>query len=79
LVFSPQALADRVVFTKANLRNADFTNAVVPGSLFDGADITGADFTDALLDRAQVKRMCAVASGVNSKTGVATRDSLLCP
>eukprot|EP00270_Netrium_digitus_P015418 TRINITY_DN5400_c0_g1_i7.p1 TRINITY_DN5400_c0_g1~~TRINITY_DN5400_c0_g1_i7.p1 ORF type:complete len:276 (-),score=38.69 TRINITY_DN5400_c0_g1_i7:41-811(-) len=59
-----RALADRVVFRNANLRN--------------GADITGADFTDALVDKSQQLKMCRRASGENTKTGVSTRESLYC-
>merc|ERR1712118_576695 len=54
-----------VTFYGADLRNASFKEAILSGSEFDGADIEGADFTDALLDD-------------NKKSGVNTRDSLLC-
>lgn len=73
------AMLDLTDFTGAPLRDAVFVEAIFLGSTFDRVDITGADFTDALLDGAQVKQLCAIATGVNSKTGVKTRDSLLCP
>jgi uncharacterized protein YjbI with pentapeptide repeats len=47
-------------------------------SKFDNVNIVGADFTDAILNGAQIKELCAKATGVNPKTGVATRDSLGC-
>lgn len=73
------AMLDLTDFTGSDLRDAVFVEAIFLGSTFDRVDITGADFTDALLDGAQVKQLCALATGVNSKTGVKTRDSLLCP
>ena len=47
-------------------------------STFDYANITGADFSGALLDGSQMQQLCKIATGVNSQTGVATRDSLGC-
>ena len=73
------AMLDLTDFTGSDFSDAVFLEVIFLGSTFDNVDITGADFTDAMLDRAQIKQLCAIATGVNSKTGVATRDSLYCP
>lgn len=73
------AMLDLTDFTGSDFSDAIFLEALLLGSTFDDVDITGADFTDAILDGAQVKKLCAIATGVNSQTGVATRDSLYCP
>jgi uncharacterized protein YjbI with pentapeptide repeats len=47
-------------------------------STFKDVNIAGADFTDAILGKVQQKELCKIATGTNSKTGIATRDSLGC-
>ena len=71
-------MMDQVNLTGANLSDAVLTETILLRSTFKNTDITGADFSDAILDGAQVKELCAKANGVNSQTGVTTRDSLGC-
>ena len=72
------ALMDRADFSKTDLRDALLIGVIASGSSFAGADIEGADFTNALLDREDQRRLCQDADGVNSSSGVSTRDSLEC-
>jgi len=71
-------IAYLVEFKQSNLSDGIFTDALLLRSKFNNVDVTGADFTNAVLDGLQVKQLCLRASGVNSKTGVDTRESLGC-
>lgn len=73
-----QGIAYLVKFKNADLSDSLFTDAMMLRSVFENVDVTGVDFTNAILDGVEIKKLCATASGVNSKTGVDTRESLGC-
>ncbi|XP_059300564.1 thylakoid lumenal 15 kDa protein 1, chloroplastic [Lycium ferocissimum] len=65
--------------TKANLSNANLEGALTTGNTsFKGSIIKGADFTDVPLRDDQREYLCKIADGVNTVTGNATRETLLC-
>ncbi|CCH67625.1 Pentapeptide repeat [Richelia intracellularis HH01] len=71
-------IAYLVDFQGADLTDAILTEAMMLYSKFDDVDITGADFSNTVIDGVQLKKLCVHASGINSQTGVSTRESLEC-
>ena len=65
-------------FDGADLRDANFTNAMLMQSRFNDAEIEGTDFSNAVIDLTQIKALCSRASGVNSRSGLSTRETLGC-
>ena len=65
-------------FDGADLRDANFTNAMLMQSRFTDAEIEGTDFSNAVIDLPQLKALCSRASGVNSRSGLRTRETLGC-
>ena len=63
---------------RTDLTDAILENAILLRTTFEDVTIAGADFTDAILDGAQIKQLCQIATGTNTQTQVDTRASLNC-
>eukprot|EP00614_Pseudopedinella_elastica_P015088 CAMPEP_0172584944 /NCGR_PEP_ID=MMETSP1068-20121228/4467_1 /TAXON_ID=35684 /ORGANISM="Pseudopedinella elastica, Strain CCMP716" /LENGTH=159 /DNA_ID=CAMNT_0013379261 /DNA_START=206 /DNA_END=685 /DNA_ORIENTATION=+ len=76
-----------VSMEESDLSDVNFHGAVLEAAYFTGAtldlakDIEDADFTDAIMRETMQRTLCARpdAKGTNPKTGIDTRDSLMCP
>jgi len=65
----------------ANFADALLVNSYLTATILQAAEINGADFTDAVVPVKVQKALCARqdAAGKNTKSGVDTRESLMCP
>lgn len=74
------AIADRVNFDGADLKNGIFANAVLSDSTFDGANLENVDFTDVYIGDFAQRSICRnpTVKGTNPVTGAPTRESLGC-
>jgi uncharacterized protein YjbI with pentapeptide repeats len=73
-----QTMMDQVRLIDVDFSDAVLEDAMLLRTEFRNVKIDGADFTNAILNAFQIKQLCRIATGTNSKTGVDTRESLGC-
>ena len=73
-----EATLDMANLREANLKDALFVDSLMWMAKMEHSDIEGADFTNALMRSDTQADLCQRATGINSVTGVSTRDSLDC-
>ena len=65
--------------SNADLTNADLTEAYMAGAVIkDLKKIDNTDWTDVDMRKDQRTYLCSIAKGTNPKTGMDTRDTLMC-
>ena len=79
---APPAAAAPVSWERAacsDLTNADLTEAYMAGAVIkDLKKIDNTDWTDIDMRKDQRTYLCSIAKGTNPKTGMDTRDTLMC-
>ena len=63
------------------MEGANLAGAILSSARLGGANIKDADFSGVILRKDILDKVCALpsAGGTNPRTGVDTRESLMCP